>query len=66
MSRSHRQPYIGNHGGSKAWKREANKRLRQMALDLDDGGCFKKVSDYWNSPLEDRHSFWDVPQMRRK
>lgn len=66
MSRSIRKPYVGNHGGSKNWKRKANRSIRRNLSDFIDGAFFKKLNDVWLSPMEDRHCFWDVPKMRRK
>lgn len=66
MSRSYREPYYGNADGSKAWKREANRKLRRGQIDTGDGKRYKKFNDIWDSPMEHSGGFWDVPKMRRK
>lgn len=67
MSRSYRKPYYGNSDGSKEWKKEANRQIRRnKELELSDGNSYRKVNDMWNSPMDAKHGYWDVPKLRRK
>lgn len=66
MSRSYREPYYGNPDGSKAWKREANRRLRRGGLDIGDGNRYKRFNDVWNSLMEHSRGYGNVPKLRRK
>ena len=45
MSRSYREPYYGNADGSKAWKREANRKLRRSEVDTGNGNQYRRFND---------------------
>lgn len=67
MSRSYRRPYIGNPDGSKEWKSEANRKIRrEREEEIVKGSYYKKKSDVWDSPMEHKGGYWDVPKLRRK
>lgn len=75
MSRSYRKPYYGNPDGSGKWKTQANRSIRRyqeiFSIQSDqcyvvDGAYYKRLNDVWDSPMECKHSYWDVPKLRRK
>ena len=66
MSRSYRKPYYENPDGSGKWKTVAHRGIRRNSDDMIDGAYYKRLNDVWDSPMECKHGYWDVPKLRRK
>lgn len=67
MSRSYREPCNGNSDGSKHWKQKANRKIRRDAeQDIGSGNQYRRKSDVWDSPMENKKAFWGEEKLRRK
>lgn len=66
MSRSKRKPYYGNAESAKWWKKHFNHVIRRKNIDISDGNEYKKLNEIWDSAMENKRGYENVPKMRRK
>ncbi len=65
MSRSIRKPYAGNPNGSKYWKKDANRIIRNNE-EIGNNSIYKKINNIWTSPMENKHLWLNESKFRRK